>query len=246
MIRPCTDADFDTILAITNEAAEAYRGMIPADRWHEPYMPREELHHETESGVRFWGWEEDDQLVGVMGIQDVQDVTLIRHAYVRTAARNKGIGGKLLCELRRLTTCPVLIGTWAAATWAIRFYERHGFQLVTPEEKNRLLKKYWSIPERQVETSVVLGDERWFNYRQPLVHHRDETSPIDCPFGRVQRIVTGGDGGVANVHVVRITKGTPPQPPRSPGGDPSRSAPRHSRAHSKKAVARHRPPTNPF
>jgi N-acetylglutamate synthase-like GNAT family acetyltransferase len=127
-------------------------------------MPREELCHEIESGVRFWGWEEDGQLVGVMGIQDVQDVTLIRHAYVRTAQRNKGIGGNLLSELRRLTSRPVLMGTWAAATWAITFYEKHGFRLVTPEEKNRLLKKYWSIPERQVETSVVLGDERWFAF----------------------------------------------------------------------------------
>ena len=164
MIRPCTDADFDTIFVIINDAAEAYRGVIPADRWHEPYMPREELRHEIQSGVRFWGWEEDGELVGVMGIQDVQDVTLIRHAYVRTAKRNKGIGGKLLSELRTLTNRPVLMGTWAAATWAIRFYEKHGFRLVTPEEKNRLLKKYWSIPERQVETSVVLGDERWFSY----------------------------------------------------------------------------------
>jgi N-acetylglutamate synthase-like GNAT family acetyltransferase len=163
VIRPCDDNDFDTIFSIINEAAEAYRGVIPADRWHEPYMPREELRHEIQSGVRFWGWEEDGQVVGVMGIQDVQDVTLIRHAYVRTAKRKHGIGGKLLCELRKLTTRPVLMGTWAAATWAIRFYEKHHFRLVTPEEKNRLLKKYWSIPERQVETSVVLGDERWFN-----------------------------------------------------------------------------------
>ena len=165
--------------------------------------------HEIDGGVRFWGWEEDGELVGVMGIQDVQDVTLIRHAYVRTAQRNKGIGGKLLCELRKLTSRPVLMGTWAAASWAIRFYEKHGFRLVTPEEKNRLLKKYWSIPERQVETSVVLGDGRWFSYRQPLIRHRDETQSIDCPFGHVQRFVTGGEGGVANVHVVRITKGTP-------------------------------------
>jgi len=209
MIRPCTDADFETIFSIINEAAEAYRSVIPADRWHEPYMPREELRHEIDGGVRFWGWEEDGELVGVMGIQDVQDVTLIRHAYVRTAQRNKGIGGKLLCELRKLTSRPVLMGTWAAASWAIRFYEKHGFRLVTPEEKNRLLKKYWSIPERQVETSVVLGDGRWFSYRQPLIRHRDETQSIDCPFGHVQRFVTGGEGGVANVHVVRITKGTP-------------------------------------
>jgi mannose-6-phosphate isomerase-like protein (cupin superfamily) len=136
-------------------------------------------------------------------------VTLIRHAYVRTSHRSRGIGGTLLAELRTLTARPVLIGTWAAATWAVRFHQKHGFRLVTPDEKNRLLKKYWSIPDRQVETSVVLGDERWFRYRQPLVPHRDETPPIDCPFGHVQRIVTGGAGGVANVHVVKITKGTP-------------------------------------
>jgi mannose-6-phosphate isomerase-like protein (cupin superfamily) len=209
MIRPCNDTNFDMIFAIINEAAEAYRGIIPEDRWHEPYMPKDTLCREIENGVQFWGWEEDGQLVGVMGIQDVQDVTLIRHAYVRTAKRGEGIGGKLLCELRKLASRPVLIGTWAAATWAIKFYEKHGFRLVTPEEKNRLLKKYWSIPERQVETSVVLGDERWFSYRQPLVRHRDSTQPIDCPFGHVQRIVTGGQGGIANVHVVKITKGTP-------------------------------------
>ena len=209
MIRPCIDADFDTIFTIINDAAQAYCGVIPADCWHVPYMPKEYLRHEIDSGVQFWGWEEEGELVGVMGIQDVQDVTLIRHAYVRTAARNGGIGGKLLAELRRLTARPVLIGTWAAATWAIRFYEKHGFTMVTPVEKDRLLKKYWSIPERQIETSVVLGDEQWFCYRQPIVHHRDETPPLDCPFGHVQRIVTGGEGGIANVHVVKITKGTP-------------------------------------
>jgi N-acetylglutamate synthase-like GNAT family acetyltransferase len=160
MIRPCTDADFDSIYAIINEAAEAYRDVIPADRWHEPYMSREELRREIECDVRFWGYEEDRQLLGVMGIQDVQDVTLIRHAYVRTGKRGQGIGGKLLAELREKTARPILIGTWAAATWAIRFYERHGFRLVTPEEKDRLLKKYWSIPQRQVETSVVLAEGR--------------------------------------------------------------------------------------
>jgi N-acetylglutamate synthase-like GNAT family acetyltransferase len=161
MIRPCTDADFDTIHTIVNDAAEAYRGVIPADCWHEPYMSKEYLRHEIDSGVRFSGWDEGGELVGIMGIQDVQDVTLIRHAYVRTANRNGGIGGKLLGELRKLTTRPVLIGTWAAATWAIRFYEKHGFRMVTPEEKDRLLEKYWSIPERQIETSVVLAEEKW-------------------------------------------------------------------------------------
>ena len=158
MIRPCDGADFESIYSIINDAAQAYRGVIPEDRWHEPYMTGEELRHEIASGVRFWGYEEDGGLLGVMGIQDVKDVTLISHAYVRTAHRSKGIGGKLLCELRRLTARSILIGTWTAATWAIQFYERHGFRQVSVDEKNRLLKKYWSIPERQVETSVVLAE----------------------------------------------------------------------------------------
>jgi len=146
------------ICAIINEAAGAYRGVIPADRWHEPYMPRDDLRHEIQSGVQFWGCEDGGELVGVMGIQDVQDVTLIRHAYVRTAKQGQGIGGKLLAALRAQTNRPILIGTWAAATWAIRFYQRHGFRMVAPGEKDRLLKRYWSIPERQVETSVVLAE----------------------------------------------------------------------------------------
>jgi GNAT superfamily N-acetyltransferase len=158
ILRPCNDADLDTIFSIINEAAEAYRGVIPADRWHDPYMPREELRHEIQNGVRFWGYEEAGELLGVMGIQDVQDVTLIRHAYVRTARRGQGIGGKLLAALRAKTNRPLLIGTWAAATWAIRFYQQHGFRLVTPAEKDRLLQRYWSIPARQVETSVVLAE----------------------------------------------------------------------------------------
>lgn len=158
MIRPCNDADFEAIYSIINDAAQAYRGVIPDDRWHEPYMCRDDLRREIECGVRFWSYEEDGELLGVMGIQDVQDVTLIRHAYVRTASRSKGIGGKLLGELRRFTARPILIGTWAAATWAIRFYQRHGFRQVSTEEKNHLLKKYWTIPDRQVETSVVLAE----------------------------------------------------------------------------------------
>lgn len=161
-IRPCTGADFEAIYAIINEAAEAYRGIIPEDRWHEPYMPREELRREVEAGVRFWGYEEEGQLLGIMGIQPVQDVTLIRHAYVRPAEQKRGIGGKLLAALLGQTDRPVLIGTWAAATWAIRFYEKHGFRVVSPQEKDRLLRAYWSIPERQVETSVVLADRTWF------------------------------------------------------------------------------------
>ena len=161
MIRKCDDNDFETIYQIINEAAQVYKGIIPADRWKEPYMPRDELKHEIEAEVRFWVYEEDGEPLGVMGIQDVLEVTLIRHAYVRTAQQNKGIGGKLLSHLRTLTSRPILLGTWADATWAIRFYEKHGFHLVTPKEKDRLLKKYWKIPDRQIETSVVLAEESW-------------------------------------------------------------------------------------
>jgi N-acetylglutamate synthase-like GNAT family acetyltransferase len=162
VIRRCTENDFEAVYSIINDAATAYNGVIPADRWHEPYMPKEELRREIDAGVVFWGYEEGGGLVGVMGIQDVQDVTLFRHAYVRTAMRNRGIGGKLLSLLCGQTDRPILIGTWAAAEWAIRFYEKHGFRLVSLEEKDRLLGKYWSIPGRQTETSVVLADRKWF------------------------------------------------------------------------------------
>jgi GNAT superfamily N-acetyltransferase len=162
MIRRCEDGDFEAVYSIINDAAEAYRGIIPADRWREPYMSREALRHEMSEGVVFWGYTEDDELIGVMGIQQVQDVTLIRHAYVRTARRKQGIGGKLLEHLLGLATRPVLVGTWADASWAVRFYEKHGFRLVTQVEKDRLLKKYWNIPDRQVETSVVLADTSFF------------------------------------------------------------------------------------
>ncbi len=162
MIRPCDEHDLTAIHAIINDAAQAYRGVIPADRWHEPYMSESELRREIESGVAFWGYEEQGELVGVMGIQPVDDVTLIRHAYVRTARRRQGIGSRLLTHLLALGQGPTLIGTWAAASWAIRFYQQHGFRLVTPAQKDRLLRRYWRIPERQIETSVVLADERWF------------------------------------------------------------------------------------
>jgi len=158
MIRQCNDGDLGAICNIINDAAMAYKGIIPADRWKEPYMSLDELKHEIDDGVVFWGIEEDGELAGVMGIQHVQDVTLIRHAYVRTEKRNRGLGSELLSFLRTLTTSPILIGTWADAVWAIRFYEKHGFRLVPYEEKIRLLKKYWSIPDRQVETSVVLRE----------------------------------------------------------------------------------------
>jgi GNAT superfamily N-acetyltransferase len=161
MIRCCDERDSPLIWAIINDGAQAYRGKIPEDRWKEPYMSREKLQHEIEDGVVFWGYENGRSLVGVMGIQQVQDVTLIRHAYVRRGSQKQGVGRNLLSYLRQMTQKPVLIGTWADAIWAIRFYERNGFQMVSPEEKDRLLKLYWKIPERQVETSVVLADEKW-------------------------------------------------------------------------------------
>ncbi len=162
MIRECAAGDFEAIYEIINDAAEAYRGIIPPDRWHEPYMPREELREEITAGVAFLGYEQDGELAGVMGTQDIQDVTLIRHAYVRTAQRSRGIGGELLARIMDDSTRPVLIGTWVDAVWAVRFYERHGFKVVSAQEKERLLHKYWSVPERQIETSVVLADQSWF------------------------------------------------------------------------------------
>ena len=128
VIRPCTDQDLDEILEVINDAAQAYKGVIPNDRFKDPYMPREELRHEIAHGVRFWGFEQDGQLLGVMGLQDVEDVTLIRHAYVRTTHRRRGIGGRLLNGLRSKATRPLLVGTWAAAEWAIEFYRQHGFR----------------------------------------------------------------------------------------------------------------------
>jgi N-acetylglutamate synthase-like GNAT family acetyltransferase len=162
MVRRCRDEEHEAILEIVNAAAVAYRDVIPADRWHEPYMPASELEHEIASGVVFWGYESDGQLLGVMGIQQVQDVELIRHAYVKPSRQRGGIGGALMEHLMRTATRPVLVGTWAAAEWAIAFYRRHGFEQVTPDEKNRLLRRYWDIPERQVETSVVLASRASF------------------------------------------------------------------------------------
>jgi len=171
MIRKCSDKDFEIIYEIINDAAKAYEGIIPPDCYKEPYMSRDELRKEIEAGVNFWGYEEDNQLVGVMGIQEVKDVTLIRHAYVRPSKQHRGIGEKLLLHLLKQTSKPVLIGTWANAHWAISFYEKNGFRLVPHEEKDELLRKYWSIPERQVEASVVLADEKWFKSKErPQIH----------------------------------------------------------------------------
>jgi GNAT superfamily N-acetyltransferase len=155
-IRLCRDNERDDILSIINAAAEAYRGVIPADRWHDPYMAGAELDRERAAGVVFWGYAERGRLAGVMALQAVRDVNLIRHAYVAPDQQRGGIGGKLLAQLQRTSTKPMLVGTWAAASWAIRFYERHGFALVSPQRKTVLLKSYWTIPERQIETSVVL------------------------------------------------------------------------------------------
>ena len=161
MIRRCEDREFEMIWAIINDGAQAYKGVIPADRWTEPYMSRQKLQHEIDEDVVFWGYEDNGTLAGVMGIQQVENVTLIRHAYVRTSSQKRGVGAQLLSHLLKLASGPVLIGTWADAAWAIHFYQKHGFQIVGAEAKNVLLKKYWNIPERQVETSVVLADAAW-------------------------------------------------------------------------------------
>ena len=160
-IRECTAADLPQMFSIINDAAQAYKGIIPADRWHEPYMPKHELEEQIAQGIAFSGCEMAGELVGVMGIQERGDVTLIRHAYVLSSKRNSGIGTRLLAHLEGLTAKPVLIGTWTAAHWAIRFYEKNGYRLLSRPETGRLLRKYWTIPERQIETSVVLANSTW-------------------------------------------------------------------------------------
>jgi GNAT superfamily N-acetyltransferase len=158
VIRRCREDECPAILGIINGAADAYRHVIPADRWHEPYMSRLELDCEVAAGVAFWGYEADSALLGVMGIQQMPGVDLIRHAYVVPGSQGHGIGGALLEHLRHLSSRPMLVGTWAAADWAIRFYRQHGFELVSTERKTSLLKTHWTIPDRQIETSVVLAN----------------------------------------------------------------------------------------
>ena len=157
MIRRCTDDDIPAIDTIINEAATIYRGAIPDDCWHEPYMSRSALLAEMAAGVEFWGWEDGGALVGVMGVQDVRDVTLIRHAYVKPSHQGHGVGGALLTTLTDRASRPLLIGTWAAAQWAIGFYRKHGFEVAGREETLRLLDTYWRISPRQRDTSVVLS-----------------------------------------------------------------------------------------
>jgi len=161
LIRKSAEADLATMLAIVNDAAQAYRGVIPVDRWHEPYMPENEMRKEIADGVVFWVAEEEGRLLGVMGIQDKGDVALLRHAYVARTTQRKGVGTRLLRHVEGLAGKPILIGTWADASWAIEFYRRNGFVVVPKSQKDRLLRTYWSIPQRQIETSVVLADGRW-------------------------------------------------------------------------------------
>jgi GNAT superfamily N-acetyltransferase len=159
-IRLCGEQDLATMLAIINDAAVAYRGVIPPDRWHEPYMPESELRAEIAAGVEFWGLDTDEGLIGLMGVQAVRDVDLIRHAYVRPDKQRYGVGAQLIEHLRRRSARRMLVGTWAAATWAISFYQRHGFELVPRADTAALFRTYWTIPERQIETSVVLSNPR--------------------------------------------------------------------------------------
>lgn len=166
LIRQSVEADFSAMLAIVNDAAQAYRGVIPVDRWHDPYMSTDELENEIAGGVVFWVTEQEGRLSGVMGIQDKGDVALVRHAYVAPTTQRIGVGTSLLRHIVGLVDKPILIGTWAAASWAIQFYRRNGFTVVTSSEKDRLLRTYWSIPARQIETSVVLADGRWMEAQQ--------------------------------------------------------------------------------
>jgi N-acetylglutamate synthase-like GNAT family acetyltransferase len=165
MIRKCNNEDFGVIYEIINDAARIYQGIIPVEHWKEPYMSSDQLHHEIATGITFWGYEKENRLLGVMGIQPVQDVTLIRHAYVRTEKQHLGIGGALLTHLCNLVTGPVLIGTWANAFWAIHFYQKYGFCLLPEEEKTQLLYKYWTAPKWHMEMSVVLADQKWVKLR---------------------------------------------------------------------------------
>jgi GNAT superfamily N-acetyltransferase len=158
IVRPCRDDEHEIILTIINAAAEAYRGVISADRWHDPYMALQEFRGEIAAGVAFWGYEQDGSLIGVMGIQSVRDVDLIRHAYVLPGSQRNGVGAALIKHLRNLSTRRMLVGTWAAAAWAVSFYRRHNFELVSPERKTALLNTYWTISDRQIEASVVLAN----------------------------------------------------------------------------------------
>jgi GNAT superfamily N-acetyltransferase len=169
MIRQCDKGrEFEQIYTIINDGALAYKGVIPEDCWTEPYMSRDKLQHEIDAGVVFWGSEENGRMCGVMGLQSVRDVTLVRHAYVLTTNQRRGVGASLLSHLRELTKAPMLIGTWADAAWAIKFYEKNGFELVGRALKDRLLRQYWTVSPRQAEVSVVLADADWLKLNRQL------------------------------------------------------------------------------
>src|ERR1700738_3510846 len=168
LIRKSVKADFAAMLAVINDAARAYHGVIPADPWHEPYMSAGEQQREVTEGGVFWVAEQDGRLSGVIGIQDKEEVALVRHAYVAPTTQRSGVGTKLLRHVESLVDKPILIGTWAAASWAIEFYRRNGFTIVPTDHKDHLLRKYWSIPARQIETSIVLANGRWVS-AQPRV-----------------------------------------------------------------------------
>lgn len=168
LIRESRKADLATVLAIVNAAAQAYRGVIPADQWREPYMPQDGLENEIAEGVIFWVAEVNGRLGAVMGIQDKGEVALVRHAYVSPILQRRGVGTSLLRYVQGLTSKPILIGTWADALWAIEFYRRNGFTLVPNMEKDSLIRKYWSVPARQAEVSVVLANPRWMDANQRM------------------------------------------------------------------------------
>jgi N-acetylglutamate synthase-like GNAT family acetyltransferase len=161
LVRRMRESDLVAALTIVNDAARSYRGVIPADRWHEPYLSRDELEREIADGVIFWVADEDESLLGVMGLQDKGEVALVRHAYIAPTVQRRGVGTLLLRHVAALANKPVLIGTWADSSWAIEFYRRNGFTVVSNEQKDTLLRKYWAIPARQIDTSVVLADGRW-------------------------------------------------------------------------------------
>lgn len=161
MIRKAERCNIDEMCIVINDGASAYKGVVPDDRWHEPYMPLADLDSEIAAGVQFSCYMQAGQILGVMGVQDKGSVVLIRHAYVRTAARRQGIGAKLLNDLVLKTEKPVLAGTWRAARWAIDFYQKHEFSVLPERQAQELLRKYWNVPTRQMETSVVLADQRF-------------------------------------------------------------------------------------
>ena len=161
MIKRCLDVELESMLTVINDAAQAYYGVIPQDAWHEPYMARNELNGEIRAGVQFWGYYVKECLIGVMGIQDKQDVMLIRHAYVCSSERRNGVGTKLLEHLEECSKKPILIGTWADATWAIEFYKKNEYRLILGDERGMLLEKYWTVSTEQASASVVLANAKW-------------------------------------------------------------------------------------